>query len=72
MHAPVAGRIVGRNLDNAIGTYVEEGTELLAVGNELAKELLVSVSHEQIEDVLPLLGQTVRFRTGDLAPARDY
>ena len=51
VHAPVAGHIVARNLDNTIGTYVEEGAELLAVGDERCKELLVSVSHEQIEDI---------------------
>ena len=62
--APVAGRIVARELDDAIGTYVKEGTELLAVADERRKELLVSVGHEQIDDVAPLLGQTVRLRTG--------
>ncbi len=64
--APVAGRIVARELDNTIGTYVKEGDELLAVGDESRKELLVAVSHEQIDDVMPLLGQPVRFRTGGL------
>ncbi|MHB8974746.1 MAG: efflux RND transporter periplasmic adaptor subunit [Pirellulaceae bacterium] len=66
IHAPVAGHIVARSLGNTVGTYVEEGTELLAVGDERSKELLVSVSHEQIEDVLPLLGQPVRFRCGGI------
>ncbi|MHB0960278.1 MAG: efflux RND transporter periplasmic adaptor subunit [Pirellulaceae bacterium] len=65
IYAPVAGHIVARNLRNAIGTYVHEGAELLAVGDEQRKELLVSVSHEQVDDVTPLLGQVVRFRTGD-------
>ena len=43
VYAPVAGHIVARNLHNTIGTYVHEGAELLAVGDERRKELLVSV-----------------------------
>ena len=65
VYAPVAGQIVARNLHNTIGTYVQEGAELLAVGDERRKELLVSVGQEQIDDVTPLLGQVVQFRTGD-------
>jgi putative peptide zinc metalloprotease protein len=65
IYAPTAGRVVARTLKDTLGTYVTEGTELLAVGDERRKELFVSVSHEQIDDVTPRLGQSVKFRTGD-------
>ena len=65
VYAPVGGRIVARNLRNLLGTYVEEGTELLAVGDERRKELRVSIAQDQVDEVLPLLGQTTRFRVGD-------
>ena len=65
VYAPVGGRIVGRNLRNLLGTYVKEGTELLAVGDERRKELRVSIAQDQVDEVLPLLGQTTRFRVGD-------
>ncbi len=64
--APVAGRVVARELDDAIGTYVSEGAELMAVGNERRKELLVSVAQQQIDEVTPRVGHAVRFRTGGL------
>lgn len=66
VYAPVTGRIVARELNNTIGTYVKEGAELLAVGDERRKELLVSVAQQEIDDAMPLIGRTVRFRTGDL------
>jgi putative peptide zinc metalloprotease protein len=65
--APVAGRVVARNLEIAIGKYVEEGTELMTVADEGRKELLVSVSHDRIDNVAPLLGQSVKFRTHSLS-----
>ena len=43
---------------------MQEGTELLAVGDDRRKELLVSVSHDRIDEVTPRLGQAVRLRTG--------
>jgi putative peptide zinc metalloprotease protein len=62
--APVDGRVVARNLRNLIGTYVQEGDELMAVGDEQRKELLVSIAHDQVDDVLPRIGQVTRFRLG--------
>jgi putative peptide zinc metalloprotease protein len=65
VYAPVAGRVVARDLHNALGTYVEEGAELLTVADEGHKELLVSIGHAQINDIAPLVGQVVSFRMGD-------
>ena len=63
--APVDGRVVARNLRNLIGTYVNEGDELMAVGDERRKELLISVAQEQADEVLPRLGQITHFRLGN-------
>jgi hypothetical protein len=63
--APVDGRVVARNLRNLIGTHVQEGDELMAVGDERRKELLVSIAQDQVDDVLPRLGQIARFRLGN-------
>ncbi len=60
--APVAGQVVARNLQNLLDTYVSEGTELLAIGDERWKELRLSIPHDEVADILPLVGQQVRFR----------
>jgi putative peptide zinc metalloprotease protein len=62
--APVSGRVVARKLNDKIDTYVPQGTELLAVGDDGRKELHISVSHEQIDQVAHRLGCPVRLRTG--------
>ena len=60
--APVNGRVVARNLRQRLGTYVKEGAELLAVGDEQSKELVISVGQEEIDTVLPLVGEAACFR----------
>ena len=62
VHASVAGQVVARNLKNLIDTYVSEGTELLAIGDERWKELRLSISHDEVADIQSLVGQQVRFR----------
>jgi putative peptide zinc metalloprotease protein len=62
IHAPVAGRVVARNLKNLIDTYVSEGSELLAIGDERWKELRLSISHDEVANIQSLVGQPVRFR----------
>ena len=64
VRAPVAGTIVGRDLECKVGTHVTRGQELLAVGVEDQKELIVCVSQDDIDQVLPRLGEPVRFRIG--------
>jgi putative peptide zinc metalloprotease protein len=49
-----------------MGTYVEEGQELLAVGREEHKELIVSIHQDHIDDVGHGIGQKVRLRIGGL------
>jgi len=64
VRAPVAGRIVARDLKNGIGTYVTAGQRLLAVGDESRKELIVAISQDDVDEVLTRVGLPARFRIG--------
>ncbi len=65
IRAPIAGRVVARNLRQSVGTYVDEGDEILSVADESSKELIVSVAQEQIDAIMPRVGENIRFRLGD-------
>lgn len=62
LRAPVAGRVVARNLAQTVGTYVKRGAEILTVADETRKELVVSVGQEAIDSVMPYVGGETRFR----------
>jgi putative peptide zinc metalloprotease protein len=47
--ATASGNVVGRNLEAWLGRYVETGTELLMIGDEDAKEVLVAVPQDDVE-----------------------
>lgn len=47
--APRAGRVIGQHLAELKGTYLEPGAELLALGREESKEVLVSVRQDSLE-----------------------
>lgn len=64
VRAPIAGRIVRRNLGQTVGMYVTEGTEILTVADEARKELVVSVGQEEIDSIMPRVGDDTRFRVG--------
>lgn len=64
VRAPVAGRVVARQLLAMDGTYVKEGHELLAIGLESSKELVLSIGHQQIDEILPAIGSSVDVRVG--------
>lgn len=49
IRAPIAGQIIGRNLDALQGTYVSQGAEILSIGSQQAKEIQVSVAQEDLE-----------------------
>ncbi|MEO8497832.1 MAG: efflux RND transporter periplasmic adaptor subunit, partial [Planctomycetota bacterium] len=65
--APASGRVIGRNLDQRIGSYLREGTEVLAIGDEQRKELIVSVGQQEVDAILLLVGEPARFRVGGRA-----
>jgi putative peptide zinc metalloprotease protein len=50
IRAPLSGRITARNLDTRLSTYLEKGSELLAIGDEERKELRVSVSQDDVDE----------------------
>lgn len=60
--APVAGRVVARNLESLPGRWVEAGDELLAIAGGEGKELLLSIRQEDIEPVAGLLGREILVR----------
>ncbi len=62
--APVGGRVVSHNLHQIVGVYVQEGGDLLAIGDERRKELVVSVGQEEIDALLPLVGKPAKVRVG--------
>ncbi|MCA9169586.1 MAG: efflux RND transporter periplasmic adaptor subunit [Planctomycetales bacterium] len=62
--APLSGRIVGRNLEQTVGTHVAEGDELLMVADESRKELIISIAQDHIDTILPQVGAHARFRVG--------
>ena len=47
--APIAGRVLARRLDQQIGNYLKEGTELLVIGDDARKEVLASVDQRDLE-----------------------
>ncbi len=64
VRAPIAGRVVARDLDAREGTYVSAGEPLLAVGNEHEKELIVSVCQNELPAVTSRVEAPVWFRVG--------
>ena len=47
--APVAGRVLARRLDQQLGNYLKEGTEILVIGDDTHKEVLASVDQRDLE-----------------------
>jgi putative peptide zinc metalloprotease protein len=62
VRAPVAGRVLARDLRNSLATYVEAGTELAVISDERRKQLHVSIADDQVDAVTPFLGESVRVR----------
>lgn len=61
VRSPVAGVVTARNLDQLVGTYLREGSEIAAVGREDAKRLRALPDSELSE--LFYESQSVRFLT---------
>lgn len=64
VRAPHRGQVIARQLHERIGTYVEEGKELLIVDDGTTRELRISVAQEDFAAVEALVGSTVRTRIG--------
>ncbi len=60
--APVAGRVVARELSIRIGTYMQIGDELAAIGDETRKELQIAIPQSDHEPFLAQLGNPINVR----------
>lgn len=49
VRAPLDGTIVASDLESLIGTYFDRGAEILAIGSEDQKELMISIAHHDAE-----------------------
>lgn len=67
--APVAGRVLARRLEQQMGNYLKEGTELLVIGDDTRKEVLVSVDQRDLEAFSVADINTVDLRIRGTGPA---
>jgi putative peptide zinc metalloprotease protein len=49
IRAPSAGRVLQRNLDQLIGTYVRDGDEILALGRDHQKRLRILINQRHLD-----------------------
>jgi putative peptide zinc metalloprotease protein len=62
LSAPTPGRVIGRDLPLLQNRYLEAGTEILAIGDDARKSILVAVPQTDIEFFLQQLGTQPRVR----------
>lgn len=58
------GRFLARGIGNRVGTYIREGEEICAIGDEGQKEIVLSISHAQVQEALGNLNEQVAIRVG--------
>lgn len=63
--APRSGRVIVRNLDGMLGTFVEEGAQLLNVADDGSKDVIAMVGQREIDDVRALGSSDVNICTAD-------
>lgn len=62
VRAPVAGRVMRRRLDSLQDTYLKEGDEIVALGNDERKELRLSLAQQDVDQLDARPGTTYRVR----------
>ncbi|MDH3718305.1 MAG: HlyD family secretion protein, partial [Planctomycetota bacterium] len=62
VRAPASGKIVTRNPETLLGTYLAEGTEIVSIGSERQKELRVAIAQEDVDVFSQQVGKPVRIR----------
>jgi putative peptide zinc metalloprotease protein len=60
VRAPRAGQVVGRNLSSLCGTYLRQGSALVAIVDESAKEVCLSIAQSDFDAVCARIGHPVR------------
>ncbi len=61
VRATTSGRVIARGLERRLGSYVQQGDELVAIEDDSNKELIVSMRSDQLDSVNELLGKEVTF-----------
>ena len=62
IRAEADGRLIARNLELHLGTYLEVGDEIAAVGNESQKELRVAIPQQDFKYFQTQVGQPINAR----------
>ena len=62
--APVAGRVVARNLHEMTGTYCEKGDLVFQIIDKTAKEVIVSLPVTEINSARKMVGSTIPIHVG--------
>lgn len=62
LRAPIRGRVIARDLESLIDTWLTDGTEVLTVADENQKEFQISVSQEDAKSFQARLSQSVQMR----------
>ena len=62
--APIAGRVVARELESMTGTYFEKGDLVLRISDQAAKEVIVSLPVTEINSAKKLVGSRVPIEIG--------
>lgn len=59
IRAAVAGKAIGRNLAAKLGAWCEEGDEILSIGDEASKELVLSIAQSDVKTFSQRIGKSV-------------
>ena len=66
VRAPIAGQIVAHDLESLPGRYLSIGDEIVVIGNEKSKEIILAAAQNDISSFISQRGETVKVRvTGD-------
>jgi putative peptide zinc metalloprotease protein len=60
VRARAAGRVVSPRLSERLGTYVRQGEELLQIGNDRRKEVLLAATQDDLDRLIRRVGRQVR------------
>lgn len=66
VRAPTAGQIIAHGLDSLPGRYLSVGDEIVVIGNEKSKEVILAAAQNDISSYIAQRGRPVKIRiTGD-------
>ena len=64
VRSPIVGSVVAPDLDHLMGSYFGRGDLLLSVADEAEKEIVISVSSENVTSVNELVGKSIPVELG--------